>query len=77
MINSHSIDLAKQLLKQAGYTVTPPPEPLKGKVYVFRNKAPAPKGEENEIFIRAYNFCLYSDTHDLIAIVDWEEGQGL
>lgn len=74
---STSLENAKHILEEAGYIVTPPPEPMKGKAYVFRNKAPVPKGGNNDIFIRPVDVGSYSATHDVIAIVDWEEGQGL
>jgi hypothetical protein len=65
----YSEEAAVKLLKERGYNVAPPPEPLKGKAYVYRYV------DTGHVFVktdqRAGNDC------DLIAIVDWTEGDGL
>lgn len=68
----YSEEAAVKLLTERGYEVKAPPEPLKGKAYVY-------KCVSNEHII-----CLFHQWdegegigYELIAIVDWTEGQGL
>lgn len=67
-------DEAIELLKAAGYTITPPPEPLKGKVYIYKNAqgdVHAMSRNNGQMYRSVAGEC------NLIAIVDWTEGDGL
>lgn len=67
----YSEEAAVKLLTERGYEVKAPPEPLNGKVYIYQD----PDG------------CLYhrkegwtdiqKGSCELLAIVDWTEGQGI
>lgn len=71
------VDAAKRTLEEAGYTITPPPETLRGKAYILRDKNhPNPKDGDG-IFIRPTESLAKYGHCEVIAIVDWEEGQGL
>lgn len=65
----YSEEAAVKLLTERGYEVKAPPEPLKGKGYVYTY----PNFEGVYIF----NNRLDSTVGTLVAIVDWTEGQGI
>lgn len=64
---------AIRLLNEKGYTITPPPEPLKGKVFVYKYK------DRTYLFdsMMIKEFGIHPHYGEPIAIVPWTEGQGL
>lgn len=69
---------AAELLNLEGYTVTPPPEPLKGKVVLYYINS----GKKKCIYSKAKDAwdstsTGYKNSRTIIAIVDWTEGDGL
>lgn len=69
----YSEEAAVKLLEERGYAVTPPPEPLKGKVVVYQGKA---SGTTYSAIIRDLDI-IKNNGHTILAIVDWTEGQGI
>lgn len=69
---------AVKLLSERGYAVTPPPKPLKGKVYIYN--FPQLIGGKGSIHAKTAQQFAESDwvsEPNILAIVNWTEGQGL
>lgn len=70
-----SEEAAVKLLEERGYTITPPPEPLKGKMVIYLSKDKTIWG------VPEHRYNEWSPTvkegHVIVAIVDWVEGEGL
>lgn len=64
----YSEEQAVSFLKEKGYSVTPPPEPLKGQIRIMKSK-------DGTVFYAQSQQRF--DTCKLIAIVDWTEGDGV
>jgi hypothetical protein len=73
------LDKAKDVLEKNGYTITPPKPKLAGRVviYCWNHDYKNWRSVEEEAWDKSFRWT--PDRHDLqrIAIVDWEEGQGL
>lgn len=72
----YSEEAAVKLLTERGYEVKAPPEPLRGKVYIYKY---LPTGkvfayDEETWLTNDYDKC---EDRVVIAIVDWTEGQGI
>lgn len=72
----YSEEQAVSFLKEKGYSITPPPEPLKGKaaIYVSGYDGGTRVIDKNH-WDKVTSKAAYK--HKLIAIVDWTEGNGL
>lgn len=78
LVSSAEEEMAINLLKEKGYIITPPPEPLKGKVAIYKaNKSGMTYSCSKESWDSAVKSSSEPHTLTLIAIVDWTEGQGL
>jgi hypothetical protein len=71
LVKTDPICEAKALLEKEGYVVVPPPVKMTGRVSIRRNK------EHGSIAIVEYQPYFIDTFWETIAIVDWEEGQGL
>ena len=71
----YSEEEAVKLLTERGYEVKAPPEPLKGKVVIYRNCLDEiwtiSKEQWDQWGLKTRQTCT------VIAIVDWTEGQGI
>ena len=68
----YSEETAMAFLKEKGYTVTPPPPKLTGKVQIIKTAC----GSILHYPYPPIGFTI-ADSATILAIVDWEEGQGL
>ena len=71
----YSEEAAVKLLTERGYEVKAPPEPLKGKVVVYRNSVGEVYTTHKEWWDKWTDYV--KGPLKLIAIVDWTEGQGI
>lgn len=80
-INSHDwvfkttpIEEAQKLLTEAGFTVTPPPPKLTGKVAVYKYGSGTYATDYNSY--EAWGASAKA-SYPLVAVLDWTEGDGL
>lgn len=69
----YSEEQAVSFLTEKGYAVTPPPEPLKGEVIVFK----VPGGEVFHVNRKIWETCYNKAGNKILAVLGWTEGQGL
>lgn len=71
----YSEEAAVKLLTERGYEVKAPPEPLKGKVVIYRSAEGQTWAALKERWDQWNFHCKKGYT--IIAIIDWTEGQGI
>lgn len=71
----YSTEDAVKWLEERGYAVTPPPEPLKGEVIIYRNNLGEVWSTTKDHWNK-WNASL-RETVTILAIVPWTEGDGI